>query len=104
MAHTIPETIGNGATLGERLLFQTLKEYLPPDDIVYYEPDLYGRRPDFVVISPELGLVVLEVKDYTKNTLVELNPDRWSLRKRERREDHRHQSEQASPGLRLSDR
>ncbi len=81
MAHTIPETIGNGATLGERLLFQTLKEYLPPDDIVYYEPDLYGRRPDFVVISPELGLVVLEVKDYTKNTLVELNPDRWSLRK-----------------------
>lgn len=81
MARTIPETIGKGATSGERLLFQTLKEHLPPDYIVYHEPDIYGRRPDFVVIGPDLGLVVLEVKDYTKNTLVELNPDRWSLHK-----------------------
>ena len=83
MARTIPETIRKEATSGERLLFQTLKEHLPQDYIVYHEPEIYGRRPDFVVIGPDLGLVVLEVKDYTKSTLVELNPDRWSLHKRD---------------------
>ena len=85
MARTIPETIRKEATSGERLLFQTLKEHLPQDYIVYHEPEIYGRRPDFVVIGPDLGLVVLEVKDYTKSTLVELNPDRWSLHKRDGR-------------------
>ncbi|PTX63293.1 UvrD-like helicase family protein [Melghirimyces profundicolus] len=81
MAHVIPETIRKDATAGERLLFRTLKEFLPEDYIVYHEPDIHGRRPDFVVIGPDLGLVVLEVKDYTRNTLVELNPDRWRIRK-----------------------
>lgn len=79
MAYTIPETIRSTATAGERLLFRTLKEYLPDDYIVYYEPEIHGRRPDFVVIGPDLGLLVLEVKDYTKNTLFQLNHDEWTL-------------------------
>ena len=61
MAYTIPETIRSSATAGERLLFRTLKTYLPDDYIVYYEPEIRGRRPDFVIIGPDLGLVVLEV-------------------------------------------
>ncbi|WP_302053251.1 hypothetical protein [Bacillus sp. FJAT-29790] len=36
MAFTIPETIRSTATAGERLLFRTLKSYLPDDYIVYY--------------------------------------------------------------------
>ncbi|MGD6957249.1 3'-5' exonuclease [Rossellomorea aquimaris] len=79
MAYTIPETIRSSATAGERLLFRTLKTYLPDDYIVYYEPEIHGRRPDFVIIGPDLGLVVLEVKDYTKNTLFQLNHDEWIL-------------------------
>lgn len=79
MAYTIPETIRSTATAGERLLFRTLKTFLPDDYIVYYEPEIHGRRPDFVVIGPDLGLVVLEVKDYTKNTLLQLNQDEWTL-------------------------
>lgn len=79
MAYTLPETIRSTATAGERLLFRTLKEYLPDDYIVYYEPEIHGRRPDFVVIGPDLGLLVLEVKDYTKNTLFQLNQDEWTL-------------------------
>ena len=79
MAFSIPETIRTSATAGERLLFRTLKTYLPDDYIVYYEPEIRGKRPDFVIIGPDLGLVVLEVKDYTKNTLYQLNPDEWTI-------------------------
>ncbi|MEH7392795.1 3'-5' exonuclease [Bacillus sp. JJ1474] len=79
MAFTIPETIRSTATAGERLLFRTLKSYLPDDYIVYYEPEIHGKRPDFVIIGPDLGLLVLEVKDYTKNTLFQINQDEWTL-------------------------
>ena len=79
MAHTIPDTIRSSATAGERLVFRTLKHYLPGDYIVYYEPNIHGRRPDFVIIGPDLGLIVLEVKDYTRSTLYQLNHDEWII-------------------------
>lgn len=79
MAITIPETIRTSATAGERLLFRTLKTYLPDDYIVYYEPEIQGKRPDFVIIGPDLGLVVLEVKDYTKSTLLQINHEEWLI-------------------------
>ncbi|MGG1674282.1 3'-5' exonuclease [Neobacillus sp. NRS-1170] len=79
MAITIPETIRSSATAGERLFFRTLKNFLPDDYIVYFEPEIQGRRPDFVIIGPDLGLVVLEVKDYTKNTLFQINHDEWHI-------------------------
>ncbi|NWQ44620.1 AAA family ATPase [Bacillus sp. EB106-08-02-XG196] len=79
MAITIPETIRSSATAGERLFFRTLKTFLPDDYIVYFEPDIQGRRPDFVVIGPDLGIVVLEVKDYTRNTLFQINHDEWHI-------------------------
>ena len=46
MAITVPETIRSSATAGERLLFRTLKAYLPDDYIVYFEPEILGKRPD----------------------------------------------------------
>jgi hypothetical protein len=79
MAITIPETIRTSATAGERLLFRTLKTFLPDDYIVYFEPEIQGRRPDFVIIGPDLGIVVLEVKDYTKSTLFQINHDEWHI-------------------------
>ncbi len=42
MAVTVPETIRSSATSGERILFRTLKEYLPDDYIVYFEPEIQG--------------------------------------------------------------
>ncbi|MDQ0158195.1 3'-5' exonuclease [Alkalibacillus salilacus] len=79
MAHTVPETIRTSATTGERILFRTLKDYLPEDYIVYYEPEIHGRRPDFVIIGPDLGVVVIEVKDWTLNTIVKANKDEWLI-------------------------
>jgi hypothetical protein len=79
MAITVPETIRSTATAGERLLFRTLKIFLPDDYIVYFEPEIQGKRPDFVIIGPDLGIVVLEVKDYTKNTLFQINHEEWHI-------------------------
>jgi len=79
MAITIPESIRSSATAGERLFFRTLKTFLPDDYIVYFEPEIQGKRPDFVIIGPDLGLLVLEVKDYTKNTLFQLNHEEWHI-------------------------
>lgn len=79
MALSVPETIKRTATAGERLLFNTLKNYLPDDYLVYYEPEIYGRRPDFVIIGPDLGLIVLEVKDWTLNTIVQATKDEWVI-------------------------
>jgi hypothetical protein len=79
MAITVPETIRSTATTGERLFFRTLKLFLPDDYIVYFEPEIQGKRPDFVIIGPDLGILVLEVKDYTKKTLFQINHEEWHI-------------------------
>ena len=75
----IPETIKNSATAGERMFFKTLRDVLPDDFIVYYEPEIRNKYPDFVIIGPDLGILVLEVKDYKRNKLLSANSDNWVL-------------------------
>lgn len=61
MAELIPEFLPDGATQGERRVFAALQA-LPDDVIVYYEPVIARRYPDFIVIAPTLGVIVIEVK------------------------------------------
>ena len=77
LAQMIPEYFRSG-TRGETILFNTLKG-LPDDYVVYREPIIRNRRPDFVIIGPDIGFVVLEVKDYSKSTLLAANQDEWVL-------------------------
>ncbi|WP_246096673.1 3'-5' exonuclease [Paenibacillus sinopodophylli] len=79
MAYMIPEVIRTSATAGERLVFRTLKTYLAEDYVVYYEPEIAGDRPDFVIIGPDLGLLVLDVKDYTRSSLFQIGVDEWQI-------------------------
>ena len=46
---------------GERKVFALLQQ-LPDEVIVYYEPVVADRYPDFIVIIPSVGLLVIEVK------------------------------------------
>ncbi|WP_318617055.1 3'-5' exonuclease [Sporosarcina sp. YIM B06819] len=66
-------------TAGERQLHKTLQDYLPDDYIVYFEPEILNRRPDFVIIGPDIGIVVLEVKDWNKSTILNANKDDWMI-------------------------
>ena len=84
MAFTIPETIPaslDNVTPGERKAFVALRDHLPDDYLVYYDIAVKGRHPDFVIIGPDLGLVVLEVKDWRLGSIAEIGPAGVRLRK-----------------------
>lgn len=66
MAFTVPETIpshDSRVVLGDRKVFVALRDHLSADCLVYYDIPVEGRYPDFIVVGPDLGLVLLEVKD-----------------------------------------
>jgi hypothetical protein len=59
MAEMVPDRLPSRASSGEKKLFSVLQK-LPDDYIVYYEPIVEDRYPDFVVICPNFGLLVIE--------------------------------------------
>ena len=60
---------------GERRVFNQLKRCLTDDFIVWHDVPIgpRARQPDFVIVSPRWGLLVLEVKDWRQGTMVSLN-------------------------------
>ena len=78
MAFTVPERLSDQndtVTAGERKVFAALREHLPEDYLVYYDIRVGDRYPDFTVIGPDLGVVVLEVKDWRLKSIVGARPD-----------------------------
>lgn len=63
MAEFIPDRLPSKASRGEERTFALLKK-LPDDYLVYYEPNIDSRHPDFIVIAPDLGVIVIEVKGW----------------------------------------
>jgi len=70
---------------GERRVLHQLKRCLEDDYIIWHDVPLgpKARQPDFVVLSPRWGVLLLEVKDWRRSTLagatrdaVELNTPR----------------------------
>ena len=51
-------------TEGEIALVRQLDEHLPASWEIYVQPYLNGDRPDIVVLHPNVGLCVIEVKDW----------------------------------------
>lgn len=59
------------ATLGEKQFYNRM-EYLcslRPELICYTEPGIGGNRPDFLILSPFFGILIVEVKDYLPESL-----------------------------------
>ena len=86
MAFTVPETLPShdGRVMpGERKVFVALRDHLPEDYLVYYDIPVDGRHPDFIVVGPDLGLVILEVKDWRLNRIAEITADEIQLRRPE---------------------
>ncbi|PKL58195.1 MAG: hypothetical protein CVV34_03585, partial [Methanomicrobiales archaeon HGW-Methanomicrobiales-5] len=72
-----------------------LLQKLPDDYLVYYEPNIKNRRPDFIVIAPDLGVIVIEVKGWYDRQILKLN-DKEILIVRDNRETYEiHPLEQA---------
>ncbi|AGK98619.1 3'-5' exonuclease [Clostridium pasteurianum] len=81
MAKVIPESISDleTATAGEKRLFKILQDKLPSDYIVWYNIRVNERYPDFIILGPDLGIVVLEVKDWSLNSIESANSNTYTL-------------------------
>lgn len=71
------------ATEGEKRVFRFIKEAARPhkDFICWYEPAVgsSGKEPDFIVFGKKLGLLVLEVKDWTSQQIISYNPHQFTI-------------------------
>ena len=67
---------------GERRVLQQLKRCLEDDHLVWHNVSIgpRGRQPDFIVLSPRQGVLLLEVKDWKRSTLLSATRDRVELR------------------------
>ena len=56
---------------GERRVLQQLRRCLEDDYLIWHDVPLgpRARQPDFVVLSPRQGILLLEVKDWKRSTL-----------------------------------
>lgn len=51
-------------TRGEQMVFDVFNQFLHPQWEIYIQPHLNGLRPDFVLLNPDVGIAVFEVKDW----------------------------------------
>ncbi|MBW1717057.1 MAG: NERD domain-containing protein [Deltaproteobacteria bacterium] len=85
MARMYPDDIEDyeEATDGEKRVFRFLKEGARPhkDFVCWYEPQIgsSGKEPDFILFSKKLGLLVLEVKDWTSKQITAYNPHQFTI-------------------------
>jgi len=83
MATLIPAigTCVSRMTQGERRLAERLEQKLDDDYLVWYDVPVGPRQshPDFVVLHPRRGLLVLEVKDWRLDTIHEANRQTWEI-------------------------
>ena len=66
---------------GERRFAERLLQYLEDDYLIWYDQPVGRRRryPDFVILHPRRGLLLLEVKDWRLETLQRIDRDEATL-------------------------
>src|SRR5262245_3966104 len=94
MAVMIPDRMPVKASQGEKDTFALLQK-LPGDCICYYEPVVGERYPDFVVIVPDLGVLIIEVKGWYLSNIQKANTQDVTVNAQGRTETHKHPVRQA---------
>lgn len=56
-------------TDGEQKVLDFFNCYLPPKWEIYIQPHLNGLKPDFVLLNPQIGIGVFEVKDWNLDAM-----------------------------------
>lgn len=76
MAIMIPDEVSNFTNPGEKQVYDFLKRVTKPDDqyIVWYSPDVNDREPDFLLYNHDLGIIILEVKSWLIDKIIEASP------------------------------
>lgn len=83
MARILPSSLANYdfKQPGEERVFNILKN-LPDECRVWYEIVLgvRSRKPDFLVLDPKRGIIILEVKDWGKSTIQDASPTEFRIK------------------------
>ncbi len=81
MALMIPSDIEQFNTPGEEIFYRFLQLYAKPDTryIAWYTPEINDNEPDFILFSPDLGLVIFEVKDWVIDQIPEADAEHFSI-------------------------
>ncbi|MDP2255728.1 MAG: 3'-5' exonuclease [Polaromonas sp.] len=83
MAILIPAigTCVSRMTSGERRLAERLEQKLDDDYLLWYDVPVGPRHlhPDFVVMHPRRGLLILEVKDWSPKTIQRADKQSWQV-------------------------
>jgi hypothetical protein len=68
-------------TPGERRTAERLEQKLDADYLLWYDMAVGPRHqhPDFVVMHPRRGILILEVKDFRLSTLIQANKQTWDI-------------------------
>lgn len=68
-------------TPGERRLAERLEQKLEDDYMLWYDVPIGPKQthPDFVVIHPRRGILILETKDWRLETVQEATKQAWTL-------------------------
>ncbi|MBD3216276.1 MAG: AAA family ATPase [Candidatus Lokiarchaeota archaeon] len=61
----------SNSTPGERSFFNRIENYFEEENevYVYFEPAVGDLRPDYLLLSPNFGVIIVEIKDYKDITL-----------------------------------
>lgn len=68
-------------TSGERRTAERLEQKLDDDYLLWYDVAVGPKHlhPDFVVMHPRRGILILEVKDFRLSTLIQANKQTWVI-------------------------
>ena len=68
-------------TSGEKRLAERLEDKLDDDYLLWYDVPVGPQQlhPDFIVLHPSRGLLILEVKDFRLGTIVQADKEDWTI-------------------------
>ena len=61
---------------GEKIFYRFIDAAARPDSkyMCWYIPDVKGVEPDFIIYCEDIGLLIIEVKQWALNQILEINP------------------------------
>ncbi len=76
---------------------ERLRQKLEDDYLIWYDAPIGRKRqhPDFIILHPERGLIVLEIKDWRLDTIRQINPSTVTLLTPNGEKEERNPLEQA---------
>ncbi len=82
MAKMIPQDITHlsaNTTSGEKALYRIIERHTPNDWICYVGQRFMDNTPDFLLIGPDLGVLILEEKSIPINLVKKLTTETWTV-------------------------